>query len=66
VVVAGHDPLHDEGLRFADKLAAAGVPVTTAEAPALAHGFIRAAPYVDAARDAVAAMAKAATRALKP
>jgi acetyl esterase len=66
VVVAGHDPLRDEGLRFAEKLAAAGVPVTTAEAPTLAHGFIRAAPFVNAARDAVAAMASAAARALNP
>jgi acetyl esterase len=65
IVVAGHDPLHDEGLRFAEKLAAAGVRVTTADAATLAHGFVRAAPFVMAARDAVAAMAGAAAQALK-
>jgi acetyl esterase len=59
VVVAGHDPLHDEGLRFAAKLAEAGVRVTTADAPTLAHGFIRAAPYVPAARSAVDAIVAA-------
>jgi acetyl esterase len=66
IVVAGHDPLHDEGLRLADKLATAGVHVTTADAESLAHGFIRAAPFVAAARDAVAAMARTAAQALKP
>jgi acetyl esterase len=59
VVVAGHDPLRDEGLRFAEKLAAAGVPVTAVQAPTLAHGFIRAAPYVPAARSAVEAIGAA-------
>lgn len=50
VVVAGRDPLRDDGLRFAAQLRAAHVGVTLLEAPALTHGFLRAAPYVASAR----------------
>ncbi|HEV8501323.1 MAG TPA: alpha/beta hydrolase [Casimicrobiaceae bacterium] len=64
VVVAGHDPLHDEGASFASRLASAGVTVTLAEAPALAHGFVRAVPFVAAARAAVDAMSRAVAAAL--
>ena len=64
VVVAGHDPLHDEGASFAGRLAAAGVVTTLVEAPALAHGFVRAAPFVPAARAAVGAIGSAMAAAL--
>ena len=50
VVVAGMDPLRDDGLRFAAQLRAAQVRVTLLEAPTQTHGFLRAAPYVASAR----------------
>jgi acetyl esterase len=40
VVVAGHDPLRDEGLEYAHRLFAAGVDVQVHEHPDLCHGFL--------------------------
>jgi acetyl esterase len=42
ISVAAHDPLHDDGVIFHDKLEAAGVPVMLRREPALAHTYIRA------------------------
>jgi acetyl esterase len=42
ITVAGHDPLHDDGVIFAEKLEAAKVPVTLRDEPALAHSYMRA------------------------
>ncbi|GAA3522890.1 alpha/beta hydrolase [Amycolatopsis ultiminotia] len=39
VVVAEFDPLRDEGLAYADRLRAAGVPTTTHLVPGALHGF---------------------------
>lgn len=41
VVVAAHDPLHDDGALFAERLDAAGVPVTLVDHDDLCHGFLR-------------------------
>ena len=61
IAVAGHDPLHDDGVIFADKLGEAGVPVTLRDEPALAHSFMRArhhsAPAMAAFKAIVAAIA---------
>lgn len=57
VVTAGHDPLRDEGVAYADRLGAAGVPVDHLHYPAMAHGFLSLADDVaaaDAAFDEVA------------
>jgi acetyl esterase len=41
VVTAEHDPLHDEGDRFAARLKAAGTPVRHRCEPGLVHGFLQ-------------------------
>ncbi len=64
VVVAELDPLRDDGVRYAGLLRAAGVATSLVEAPRLAHGFLRAAPYARAARAAQAALGVAAGRML--
>lgn len=58
LVVAGHDPLHDEGLAYAAALAAAHCDVSVTEHPDLCHGFLRftaASAAARAARDLVVA-----------
>jgi acetyl esterase len=42
IAVAAHDPLHDDGMMFAEKLRAAGVPVELRREPELAHSYMRA------------------------
>ncbi len=42
ITVAGHDPLHDDGVIFHTKLKAAGVASEVREEPALAHSYMRA------------------------
>lgn len=40
IQVAGYDPLHDEGVAYAKRLMAAGVPVSLVDYPGLSHGYI--------------------------
>ncbi|MFL5866035.1 MAG: alpha/beta hydrolase fold domain-containing protein, partial [Thermoleophilaceae bacterium] len=42
VVVAGFDPLRDEGIAYARRLEAAGVPTTLRVFTGLVHGFVNA------------------------
>jgi acetyl esterase len=42
ISVAAHDPLYDDGIIFAAKLKAAGIPCELREEPELAHSFMRA------------------------
>ena len=49
---AEHDPLHDDGVRYAELLSAAGVPVELYNASALVHGFVSFALLVPAATEA--------------
>lgn len=58
VVVAGFDPLRDEGRAYARRLREAGVPTQLVEHPALVHGFITttALPAARAASVATAAL----------
>jgi len=53
ISLAGFDPLHDEGEAYADKLKAAGVPVTLLKHNSMLHGYINLTGYVEGARAAV-------------
>lgn len=56
LVVAGQDPLRDEGRELDRRLRAAGVPVDFGEESGMPHGFWRFAELSDAAGSAVARM----------
>ena len=59
VVTAGFDPLRDEGLAYAERLEAAGVPTTSRHHPDMIHGFFswHADPCVPRGREEVADVA---------
>jgi len=59
IVLAGCDPLHDEGLAYAEKLRAAGVEVAMADYPGLLHCFTQMTAVYPQAREALTAGAKA-------
>ena len=50
VLVAGFDPLRDEGLAYADKLKCAGVPVTVKCYEGLIHPFLNLSGYLPGAK----------------
>jgi acetyl esterase/lipase len=52
IAVAGHDPLRDDGARYAELLTAAGVPVELHNAETLIHGYLGYAGVVPAATEA--------------
>lgn len=56
VVVAGCDPLHDEGVRYAEKLKAAGVAVTLRDHPDMTHGFFTLVEVLDRAKEEIRAV----------
>jgi acetyl esterase len=64
VMLGGYDPLHDEGMAYAEKLKAAGVKVTIADYADMVHCFIYLQTVLPQARDAVAKAAKAVRDAL--
>ncbi|GBE66036.1 lipase [Mycobacterium sp. MFM001] len=53
IAVAGHDPLRDDGIRYGELLAAAGVPVEVHNAETLVHGYVGYAGVVPAATEAM-------------
>lgn len=59
ITVAAHDPLRDDGVIFAEKLKAAGVPVSLREEPVLAHSYMRARHHSAPAMDGFKAIAAA-------
>lgn len=52
IAVAGHDPLRDDGTRYAELLSDAGVPVELHNAATLVHGYLGYAGVVPAATEA--------------
>ena len=47
VYLAGYDPLHDEGLAYAERLRQAGTPLTLREQPGMTHDFLRMVGLLD-------------------
>jgi len=59
IAVAAHDPLYDDGVMFAEKLAAAQVAVALRREPELAHSYMRARHVSNPAKAGFDAIVKA-------
>jgi acetyl esterase len=59
LLVAGYDPLRDEGVQYAQRLIEAGNRVTLVNYEGMMHGFILAGGVLDAAKRAIAQSAAA-------
>ncbi|UUO00369.1 alpha/beta hydrolase [Mycolicibacterium novocastrense] len=66
IAVAGHDPLRDDGARYAELLSAAGVRVELHNAESLVHGYLGYAGVVPAATEATERGLRALRTALHP
>jgi acetyl esterase len=64
IEVAEHDPLHDDGVLYAEKLRAAGVDVRLINFPAMPHGFLNFPRFAKDARPGVAKIVEAQRAAL--
>ncbi|MBC8073343.1 MAG: alpha/beta hydrolase [Deltaproteobacteria bacterium] len=64
VVVAGFDPLRDEGIAYAERLREAGVPVQLRDELSLPHGFVQMVGISAAARAAMDAISAELAAAL--
>jgi len=66
VITAGYDPLRDEGVAYADRLAALGVTTTHVHFPGQIHAFFSLPHLLTDARLAHALAAEAVADALRP
>jgi acetyl esterase len=64
IVVAGCDPLHDEGVAYARRLREAGVAVELLDYASTVHGFMLFPGVLDVATEAIAAAGERLARAL--
>lgn len=64
VTVAGFDPLRDDGLAYAAKLADSGVATELIREPGLVHGYLSLTALSTTSRDAVLRVASAIVRTL--
>lgn len=53
LIVAGYDPLRDEGLAYGERLRQAGVEVTVSNYEGMLHGFVTMADVVDKGMEAI-------------
>lgn len=65
ILTAGQDPLRDEGIQYAERLSAAGVPVERVHYEDMTHAFITMTGVVDTARIAVERAGDALRQALQ-
>jgi acetyl esterase len=63
---AEHDPLRDDGARYAELLSAAGVPVELSNEPTMVHGYASFAMVIPAAAEATERGLRALRKALHP
>ena len=59
VIVAGHDPLRDEGIEYAGRLKEAGVAVEFCNYEGMIHGFLSFADAVDQGMTGIEHVARA-------
>ena len=65
VIVAGHDPLRDEGIAYAERLGQAGVEAELVNYEGMVHGFLSLADAVDQGKLAIDRVATALRTAFK-
>ncbi len=66
ILVAGYDPLRDEGVQYATRLVEAGNAVTLVNMPGMVHGFILMGGVLDGAVQALEQSAAALRSAFTP
>lgn len=66
IIIAGYDPLLDEGRAYSDRLVAAGVPVVYECFEGMAHGFLTMGGALAAANHALYRLAQSLAQAFNP
>ena len=64
IVTAEYDPLRDEGVEYAERLSAAGVPTQVSQYPGTIHGFVNFYPVLPKGRRALTEGGEALRRAV--
>lgn len=65
IIVAGYDPLRDEGIAYAARLKQAEVKIEVSVYKGMPHGFFQMAGYIDDGKKVIAEIANAIKTALK-